>query len=227
MVNLPENYELFPQTDKLANLVLKKLGYLTTKEQCSAARQASMSGIQSYLAGESPEKINFYVEQQAQFSDINPLRDLAQLQADGVNVAKALKEVKQTYNELVKVCAQRSPEFMDLIWQFYRRTHLLKADYHCLERIINPPEDIVVETKCFALRDFPKTDAERVKNYQFDCKFSKEDPAMQKEPFRRIVETDYSYFYNTGRFAFASINGDIFQTIWDERQKEIPLFKLD
>jgi hypothetical protein len=231
-LNIAEKYELFPQADKLANLVLKKLKYMTSTEQSVASRRAITQSIYliakplSQISKEEVVSANFHAEQWAKYGDINPFRDLSQLQADGVDVIKTLKEIKQTYNELVSVCMQRSPEFMDLVWQVYRRTHQLKVEYHNLEWIINPPERSELEDSPNVI-PIPRTDDERLKQYGFNLRLDLDSPLLQKEPFRRIVETDHDYFYGTGRFAFASLNGDIFQTIWDERQKEIPLFKID
>ena len=47
---------------------------------------------------------------------------------------------------------------------------------------------------------------------------------LGQEPNYRLVEFDANYFYGTGRYAFAQKNGDIFQTIWDMRRKEVPFF---
>jgi len=231
-IDFAERYEPFPQADKLANLVLKKLGYMTSTEQHIASRQAmtrSMYSIAksiSQISKGDAASANFHAEQWAKYGDANPFRDLKQLQADGVDVVKTLREVKQTYNELVKVCIDRSPQFMDLVWQVYRRTHQLKADYHTLERIINPPEKFDFEDSPNVI-PIPRTDDARVNYYQFDLRFELESPFLQTEPPRRLVEFDKYYFYGTGRFAFALENGDIFQTIWDERQKDFPLFKID
>lgn len=231
-IDIAEKYELFPQADKLANLVLKKLGYMISTEQSVASRQAMTQGIYliakplSQISKEDVASANFHAEQWAKYGGANSFRDLQQLQLEGVDIANALKTVKQTYNELIRVCTQKSPHFMNLIWQVYRRTHQLKADYRTLERIINPPERSSFEDSPNVF-PIPRTDEERVKRYQFDLRFNLDSPFLQKEPPRRLVEFDPVYFYGTGRFAFASENGDIFQTIWDERQKEIPLFKLD
>ncbi len=229
--NFPERYKLFPQADKLANLVLKKLGYMTSIEQHVARTRAlcSMSySIAKPITQMSQKNIanaNFQAEQQARYTG-DPFRDLEQLQSGGVDIIKTLTEVKQTYNELVKVCIERSPRFMDLVWQVYRRTHRLEVEYQELEDIFNPSEDRKKDNDP-AMLPTPTTDGERVKRYQFNLRCTPNSPFLQTEPNRRVVEFDPSYFYGTGRFAFANQNGDIFQTAWDENQKEFPLFKLN
>jgi len=230
-ISLSEEHELFPNAPKLADLVLKKLGFLTSSEQSSLKTSAMYSAFK-YIE-ESFESLSLTDKKQAEFysllyskyKNIDTQRDLSLLQKEGVNIHTALKEVKQSYNQLVSVCITKSPRFMDLVWQVYRQTHWMYPPSCDLERIINPPEaDLKVRKYCIPS---PRTDEERVKQYETEMRSLSTDGRWQEEPRRRLVESDPHYFYGTGRFAFAFPNGDIFQTIWDERKKEFPLFDVD
>ncbi len=229
--SLPEEHELFPNAPKLADLVLKKLGFLTSSEQSSLKTSAMYSAfhhIESSFESQDlvdKKQAEFYSLLYSQYKDINTSRDLSLLQKEGVKIHVTLKEVKQSYNHLVSDCINKSPRFMDLVWQVYRRTHWIYPASCDLEKIINPPRADVKIYK-YSIPS-PRTDEERVKQYESEMHSSSTDDRWQEEPYRRLVESDPHYFYGTGRFAFAFPNGDIFQTIWDERKKEFPLFDVD
>ncbi len=230
-VNIPERYELFPQADKLADLALKKLGFLTSSEQSSIKTSVMYSAFEHVERSLESQNINdresaeFYSLLYSQHNNINPFRDLSILQREGVSIHKTLKEVKQSYNQIVSDCINKSPHFMGLVWQVYRRTHWMYPASCDLEKIITPPK---AETKVYKYNiPSPRTDEERVRQYESEMHSLSTDERWQSEPRRRLVESDPHYFYGTGRFAFAVPNGDIFQTIWDERKKEFPLFDVD
>lgn len=230
-IDIPEEHELFPNAPKLTDLVLKKLGFLTSSEQSSLKTSAMYSAFQhiesSFESANLADKkqAEFYSLLYSQYKDINTLRDLSLLQKEGVNIPNILKEVKQSYNQLILECINKSPHFMDLVWQVYRRTHWMYPASCNLEKIINPPKADVKVYK-YSIPS-PRTDEERVRQYESEMHSLSTDERWQSEPKRRLVESDPHYFYGTGRFAFAFPNGDIFQTIWDERKKEFPLFDID
>lgn len=247
-VDIPERYELFPQAAKLADLVLKKLGFMTSTEQIHKAKSEEFTTISliaqkyAYPTSKNNESnARFHAEQWMLYRDVDSFRDLKHLQLEGVAVHEALKKVKQNYNILIKSCLERNPKYLDLVWQVYRRTHKLHLNPQELERLggfheafISDLEEIIAKIERekgdsdngIKISHFPKTDEERIKHYESELHFSYSDDFLKSEPSRRLVEFDPHYFYGTGRFAFALPNGDIYQTIWDERKKEFPLFDI-
>jgi hypothetical protein len=214
------------------------MGYLTSKEQVALSRRSSQESIKIFVkAGyhtseKERRKLDFSAQQMQQYSDANPIRDLEMLAQDGENIASELRNIKKTYNELVAACISRNPEFMNLVWQFYRRTHKQKVESFELISIVSGNDDlekamatVKKERPLSPIMPFARTDKERVVRYKFNLRIKDED--LAKEPVRRLVERDSYYFWGTGRFAFANGNNDIFQTLWDERQNEFPLFDLN
>jgi hypothetical protein len=201
---------LYPEAEWLADAVLKRNNFLTTREQSSVAFIASG------------------------FEKPNAFRDL-ELLARGPNaldIPKELNKVKQEYNELLRKLIEASPRYIDLTWQVFRRMGAKEQAHRLVHRriecIFNPPKPFEAENSPCAM-PYSRTDEERVEKllqFGFQQEGMPIEEVLQTTPVFRLVEFDKDYFYGTGRYAFAMENGDIFQTIWDRRQREVPFFAV-
>jgi len=238
MAELEHRFQLYPGVWWLADEILKRNGFPTSEEQSAMKMRSRMASHEAFVTGNG-KSLRACDAMAAGYGKSDPVRDLQALAADGMDVVAELTKAKASYNELFLQLRQASPKYMDLTWQILRRFGH-RERFHdmyrgSVEDIINPKsiteeEKIEMRNKYFI--PAPTTDDERIEqSFMFYQLPSDARKILGKEPPQlRLVEFDADYFYNTGRFAFAFVDGerkgDIFQTIWDFRQQEAPLFKI-
>lgn len=244
---LAEHYRplrnLFPDEFQLADLVLHHLKLPTHLELLRAKNLAEYQATAAFLTQESPDEFDPEDEIKMKGKDPKEVMQSAELRLEligntnpfynlqtlGISerqrVVQALKEVTLDYNDSFTHFGERFPKLRDIMWQVFRRTRFLEsgmADYS-----MNPMHiSKAVLEKCKYVR-VAVSDDDFVKEYLLTCHHKISENSLgdlAKEPNYRLVEFDKNFMFGIGRYAFAKPNNDIFQTIWDLRQREAPGF---
>jgi hypothetical protein len=244
---------IFPNEYQLANMVLFHLKLPTSEEQMIVKRrakyQAQMGLIIKHMARSEvegsnddlpeelksladAEKIEGALFQYSLSGQINALDDLSLLeQTERARTINALKEVTRKHDEALKRFGGKFPMFQAKMWEIFRKTREIKS--HSAHYAMNKNsiiEAAIKEAKSEGGGEYILTleTDEQWTNYYQQQNFSWETQQLFNiEPSYRLVEFDKNYMLGIGRYAFAKPNGDIFQTIWDLRQKEVQYFKYN
>jgi hypothetical protein len=230
--SISEVQKLFPNEHELADLILSEMGLQTSLEQVGRKVQASYRRSISYVSGDK-EGVEGASAEIEVYREINPLNDLKLLyEREKVKVEQALTTISKRHNQYLEKLIQKFPKLTNIMWEVFKRTRFI--DENTANLALNPNPEEIKRARQRPYCIVSETDEEFTSRYLWLNSIHLPQNIKEKlneTPALELIEFDakYPFGLNVGRYAFAKLDQgtrDIFQTIWDLRQPQIPFFKV-